>query len=204
MARLHELLFDGPRSPVAAMVRKYLSRCEGYRRLLQSTTDETDLLNDVFIALVRTLEAGQYRGAEARPFAFVKTIATRLIRQQALRGRTRAIHTARGSADDECDPIQRVADDTTENPEQAFDRDQIAAWVARLGARLSEAERWMLRARYAERCSHEQIAARLGKPSAGASRIGLLRVHRRIERMIQEMPGCEGTLRGAMARLAAA
>ena len=184
---IYRLLFAGPGSPVAAMIRKYLSRCDGYRRLLQSTADETDLMNDTFVALVHALEAGQYSGEQASPFGFVKTIAIRWIRGQALRGRTRAKHTSRLQRDDQIDPVELVQE-----------------WTERLASRLSESDRNVLRARYTEDLSHEAIAKRLGKPSAGASRIGLMRIHRRIEEMIRDMPGCESLLRGAMTRLAAA
>ncbi len=201
---IYRLLFAGPGSPVAAMIRKYLSRCDGYRRLLQSTADETDLMNDTFVALVHALEAGQYSGEQASPFGFVKTIAIRWIRGQALRGRTRAKHTSRLQRDDQIDPVELVPDGPSADPSIAFDQGQVKEWTERLASRLSESDRNVLRARYTEDLSHEAIAKRLGKPSAGASRIGLMRIHRRIEEMIRDMPGCESLLRGAMTRLAAA
>lgn len=199
-ARIYQLLFNGPGSPVAGMVRRYLATCPGFRRYLQSTTEELDLCHDIYLALIRALQRGAYQGHTENPHGFVKTIAVRQIRGLGRRAQTRWQQRAHVNPEGDGDPLERVVD-CSQSPAADLDRQQISQSIDWVTARLATTDRYILWARYVEELSHSEIARRAGKPSSSASRVGLMRAQKRARKLFESHPRMLMNLHGALSRV---
>jgi RNA polymerase sigma factor (sigma-70 family) len=197
--RVYHLLFNGTRSPVAAMIRHYLAVCPGFRRYLQSTVEEADLRHDIYLQLFHALQRGGYRGERTNPHGFVKTIAVRYIRGLGRLAQTRRCHQAPAEPDGPPDPMDRLAD-YRQSPRADLDHQWISCSVDWVTSQLSATDRCILRARYVEDLSHEEIARRAGKPSSCAARVGLMRAQRRARKLLADRPQLVVMLQGALSR----
>jgi DNA-directed RNA polymerase specialized sigma24 family protein len=200
--RVYRLLFNGPGSPVAGMIRRYLASCPGFRRYLQATTDESDLRHDVYLALFRSLERGGYRGTVTNPHGFVKTIAIRHVRGLGRRAQTRWKQRAHADPANEYDPLDQVVD-STQSPAADLARTHIAGSIGWVTARMTATDRYILWARYVENLSHAEIAQRAGKPSSSAARVGLMRAHRRARKLFENHPQMAADLLNSLQRVEA-
>ncbi len=171
-----------------ALVEAYSTRLYGYfYRLTGARHDAEDLLQEVFVRLVRTI--GDYRH-DGRFDAWLFRMATNLVRD-----RVRRIRAARSAgldgavgADGEGtlparqDPLVPDPADAVQQSEQ-FDRLQSAI------DRLPDGEREVILLRHFSQLSFRQIADVMGTPLGTA----LARAHRglaRLRELMSDGPGC--------------
>lgn len=164
-----------------ALVDRYSVRLYGYLyRLTGSRTDAEDLLQELFIRVVRMI--GRYEH-DGRFDAWLFRIATNLVRDRARRART-GVPTLTGNTDD--GHLQDVAvDPESSDPSRGL---QTAEEVDRLQwalGQLPEAEREVVMLRHFSDLSFRDIAEVMGTPLGTA----LARAHRGLAKLRELMKG---------------
>ncbi|HOB74391.1 MAG TPA: sigma-70 family RNA polymerase sigma factor [Phycisphaerae bacterium] len=166
-----------------ALINAYATRLYGYfYRLTGSRHDAEDLLQEVFVRLVRMI--GHYEH-DGRFDGWLFRIATNLVRDQARRAKTRLIGeglhawqdgSERRGFHERPDPMARQP---SESLEQAEDADRLQ-WAI---AQLPEAEREVILLRHFAQLSFREIAEQMGTPLGTA----LARAHRGLARLRELM-----------------
>jgi RNA polymerase sigma-70 factor (ECF subfamily) len=149
-----------------ALVEQYSSRLYGYLyRLVGSRTEAEDLLQEVFVRLVKTI--GKYRH-DGRFDGWLFRIATNLVRDRVRRSRSRP---AGGDAEVLRDlAADGPASDPAARVRLAEERDRLQ-WALE---QLSPAEREVVMLRHFTELSFKEIAEMMGTPVGTA----LARAHR--------------------------
>lgn len=161
------------------LVDAYARRVFGYLyRMTGSRADAEDLLQEVFLRLVRTIGDYQHDG---RFEAWLFRIGTNLVRDRLRRQRTqRTVHLGLGGRDGdgqlaESDLPAARDHDPSARLAQAEDLDRLQAALAQL----SEPERQVVMLRHFSQLSFKEIAEAMGTPIGTA----LARAHRGLSRL---------------------
>jgi RNA polymerase sigma-70 factor (ECF subfamily) len=181
---------DGDRAAVEILSARYRLRLERWAtgrlpRRARDLLDTDDLVQDVLIRTMRKVD-----GFSPRTMGGFTSYV-----RQALKNRIR----------DELRRVRRTPerielDDAYEDPgltplEDAIGRDQAERYEAAL-LRLRDADREAVVARIEMRCSYEEIADLLKKPSANTARMTVVRA---LERLVREMSGANADAPGPSA-----
>ena len=180
------------RDPAAfdTLVELYGSRLYGYfYRLTGSRHDADDLLQELFVRLVRVLP--QYED-DGRFDGWIFRIATNLVRDRVRRSRkSRAagMPTAAGSGPDDPDVLANVADPAVSDPSGGLEREEQLDQLQWAIAQLPEGERQVILLRHFSQMSFREIADEMGTPLGTA----LARAHRGLAhlRQLVEQPDSE-------------
>lgn len=174
------------REPAAfdALVTAYSARLYGYfYRLTGSRHDAEDLLQEVFVRLVRTI--GRYEHA-GRFEGWLFRIATNLVRDRVRRSKTSlsaggqaGLRASHGEAESVRERLDLVADGPSVSLERAEDIDQLQRAIGQL----PEAEREVILLRHFSQLSFREIAEQMGTPLGTA----LARAHRGLARLRELM-----------------
>jgi len=177
-AELTVLIGRAQRREAAAfdeLVDLYASRLYGYfYRLTANREDAEDLLQELFVRLVRMIEHYEHDG---RFDGWVFRIATNLLRDRVRRSRkTRAAGLDLGSPveSDESDPLGNLPDASTPRPMESLDRAEQADRLQWAIGQLGESEREVIVLRHFSQLSFREIADQMGTPLGTA----LARAHR--------------------------
>jgi RNA polymerase sigma-70 factor (ECF subfamily) len=171
----------------AALIDAYNRPLYGFLyRLTGNRDDADDLLQEVFVRLVRTIDRYEHDG---RFEAWVFRIALNLARDRIRRVRKSPIVPAseRGWNDDddlERQPLDQAADDQMTPDERAELTDEMDRLQGAL-AQLGEAEREVIMLRHFSAMSFGDIARLMGTPLGTA----LARSHRGLRRLREIMEG---------------
>lgn len=177
------------REPAAfdVLVETYSARLYGFfYRLTGSRHDAEDLLQELFVRLVRTI--GHYEH-DGRFDGWLFRIATNLVRDRVRRSRKgRAIRGEAGAADDEeGGPLEQRPDLSAPPPTESLERaEQIDRMQAAI-AQLPEGEREVILLRHFSQLSFREIAELMDTPLGTA----LARAHRGLARLRELMGGSE-------------
>lgn len=175
--------------PVAfdALVDAYSSRLYGYfYRLTGARHDAEDLLQEVFVRLVRTI--GDYRH-DGRFDAWLFRMATNLVRDRVRRiraARSAGLDAGAGAQDGGTLPQQR--DLRTPDPAEALQRSEQIDRLQAAIDRLPDAEREVILLRHFSQLSFRQIAEVMDTPLGTA----LARAHRglaHLRELMSDEPG---------------
>ena len=174
------------RDPAAfdAIVETYSTRLYGYfYRLTGSRHDAEDLLQELFVRVVRTIDRYEHDG---RFEAWLFRIATNLVRDRVRRiKRSGGIGHPIRSDGGESDPLDEVADDDGEAPGEAMDRSDRLDRLQRAIDQLPEAEREVILLRHFSQMPFKEVADLMGTPLGTA----LARGHRGLARLREIMSG---------------
>jgi RNA polymerase sigma-70 factor (ECF subfamily) len=174
----------GDAQALHGLVDRYSSRLFGFLfRLCGRRNEAEDLMQEVFVRIVRTIE--RYRD-DGRFEAWLFRIAANLVRDSIRRRRRRPTQIGPDANDDD-DPLDRAAD-SAGPPEAAL---ETAEEVARLNAalqRLPDAEREVIMLRHFSDLSFKEVADIMGTPIGTA----LARSHRALRRLKELMEAGEG------------
>lgn len=173
------------REPAAfdALVTAYGARLYGYfYRLTGSRHDAEDLLQEVFVRLVRMI--GQYEH-DGRFEGWLFRIATNLVRDRVRRSKV-SRPTSDGSARDahgEAEPLSERADPAGEVPSASLELAEDIDRLQQAIEQLPEAEREVILLRHFSQLSFRDIAEQMGTPLGTA----LARAHRGLARLRELM-----------------
>ncbi len=175
--RREAVAFDG-------LVEAYGPRLYGYfYRLTGSRHDAEDLLQELFVRLVRMID--QYEHSD-RFDGWVFRIATNLARDRVRRSkRAGGLQAPRGTALDEPDPLHEMPDTSAGQPGDAVQRTEQLdrlQWAIR---QLPEAERQVILLRHFSQMPFREIAEIMETPLGTA----LARAHRGLARLRELMTG---------------
>lgn len=162
-----------------ALVEAYSSRLYGYLyRLTGSRIDAEDLLQDVFVRVVRMI--GRYEH-DGRFDAWLFRIAINLVRDRVRR--SRKITTGAGS-DEDSDYLQEIPDaPETSDPSQQMQLAESCDQLQRALNQLSGPEKEVIMLRHFSELSFKEIAELMGTPLGTA----LARAHRGLKRLRELM-----------------
>ncbi|HSW45588.1 MAG TPA: RNA polymerase sigma factor [Phycisphaerae bacterium] len=189
-AQIAELVARAQRADPAAfdeLVDAYSPRLYGYfYRLTGVRHDAEDLLQEVFVRLVRTI--GDYKH-DGRFDAWLFRMATNLVRDRVRRVRaSRGAGLAAATGGDGSSAWLQRPDPTASDPSEAVHRAEQVDRLQRAIARLSEAEREVILLRHFSQLSFRQIADAMGTPLGTA----LARAYRGLARLRELMNHEEG------------
>lgn len=172
------------REPAAfdALVETYSTRLYGYfYRLTGSRHDAEDLLQEVFVRLVRTI--GRYEHQD-RFDGWLFRIAANLARDRVRRAKRTADQRGRHRAGGEkTDRLDEMADDSVGEPADAMDRTEQIDRLQQAIEQLPEAERQVILLRHFSHMSFREIAETMDTPLGTA----LARAHRGLARLRETM-----------------
>jgi RNA polymerase sigma-70 factor, ECF subfamily len=171
------------REPAAfdALVEIYSPRLYGYfYRLTGLREDAEDLLQEVFVRLVRMIGRYQHDG---RFDAWIFRIATNLVRDRVRRHKRGGSPIQSGAEPGDAGPLDELADDSADRPEDALDRSEEIDRLQRALARLPAGEREVILLRHFSQLSFKQVAEVMGTPLGTA----LARAHRGLARLRELM-----------------
>ncbi|MBP7935662.1 MAG: sigma-70 family RNA polymerase sigma factor [Phycisphaerae bacterium] len=164
------------------LIEAYSDRLYGYfYRLTGRRDDADDLLQDLFVRLVRRIGEYQHDG---RFDAWLFRIATNLVRdrvRRARRARTTALDQDEG--DEEAGLLARLPDPSAEDPGELVPRSEQVDRLQGAIERLSAGEREVIVLRHFSRMSFREIADVMGTPLGTA----LARAHRGLSRLRELM-----------------
>lgn len=168
-----------------ALIDLYGRRLYGYLyRLTGSRVASEDLLQEVFVRVVRTIEQYTHDG---RFDGWVFRIATNLVRDRVRKARRRqTVQTESSISERDGDgslALAHVADARGERPDEAMDRAEQIDRMQRAIAELPEAEREVICLRHFGQMSFKEIADQMGTPLGTA----LARGHRGLARLRELM-----------------
>lgn len=165
-----------------ALVETYSTRLYGYfYRLTGSRHDAEDLLQEVFVRLVRMI--GQYQHQD-RFDGWLFRIAANLVRDRVRRSRrTAGIRPRGGVSEAEADPLEEVPDLAAEPPEGGMDRAEQVDRLQQAIEQLPEPERQVILLRHFSQLSFREIAEVMGTPLGTA----LARAHRGLAKLRELM-----------------
>ncbi|GMU23759.1 MAG: hypothetical protein AMXMBFR13_38370 [Phycisphaerae bacterium] len=167
-----------------ALVEIYATRLYGYfYRLTGSRHDAEDLLQELFVRLVRMI--GRYEH-DGRFDGWLFRIATNLVRDRVRRARQVKVirwEPAPGAELEEADPLASRPDPLACDPRDGLERSEQVDSMQRALARLPEAEREVLLLRHFSQLSFREIAELMGTPLGTA----LARAHRGLARLREMM-----------------
>jgi RNA polymerase sigma-70 factor (ECF subfamily) len=177
-AVLSDLIGRAQRREPAAfdeLVELYASRLYGYfYRLTGSREDAEDLLQELFVRVVRTIEQYEHDG---RFEGWIFRIATNLVRDRVRRARkSKALgvdHPAGGDLADRAG-LANLADAGMPQPEHRLDRAEQVDRLQWALTQLGESERQVILLRHFSQLSFREIAEQMGTPLGTA----LARAHR--------------------------
>ncbi len=173
------------REPAAfdTLIETYSARLYGYfYRLTGSRDDAEDLLQEVFVRLVRTIERYEHDG---RFDAWLFRIATNLVRDRVRRMKTRRAAGANGQGigPDDADALSHAADETAADPGDSLGRRESLDRMQAAVELLPDAEREVIMLRHFSQLSFREIADTMGTPLGTA----LARGHRGLKRLRELM-----------------
>jgi RNA polymerase sigma-70 factor (ECF subfamily) len=167
-----------------ALVEIYATRLYGYfYRLTGSRHDAEDLLQELFVRLVRMI--GRYEH-DGRFDGWLFRIATNLVRDRVRRARQVKVvrwEPVPGAELEEADPLASRPDPLACDPRDRLERSEQVDCMQRALARLPEAEREVLLLRHFSQLSFREIAELMGTPLGTA----LARAHRGLARLREMM-----------------
>lgn len=177
------------REPAAfdALVDAYSPRLYGYfYRLTGSQADAEDLLQEVFVRLVRMIGRYEHNG---RFEGWLFRIATNLVRDRVRRSRAgiTLVQESDGPSPESGRPLASFPDHNGEDPGAAIVRSEEADRLQQAIGRLPEAEREVILLRHFSQMSFRDIADAMETPLGTA----LARAHRALGRL-REMMGADG------------
>jgi RNA polymerase sigma-70 factor, ECF subfamily len=174
------------REPAAfdALVTAYGDRLYGYfYRLTGSRHDAEDLLQEVFIRLVRMIGRYQHDG---RFEGWLFRIATNLVRDRVRRsktGRPAADSSGARGARGEAESMGERPDPAAERPSASLERAENIDRLQQAIGELPEAEREVILLRHFAQLSFKEIAEQMGTPLGTA----LARAHRGLAKLRELM-----------------
>jgi RNA polymerase sigma-70 factor (ECF subfamily) len=172
------------RDPAAfdALVQAYSTRLYGYfYRLTGARDDAEDLLQEVFLRLVRMI--GEYRH-DGRFDAWLFRIATNLVRDRLRRAKKApAVGPGLSQAGGENAALSQQPDRMSPDPSEGVHRAEQVDELQRAIGQLPEAEREVILLRHFSQMSFRQVADVMGTPLGTA----LARAHRGLLRLRQLM-----------------
>lgn len=185
-ADLAEVIRRAQRREAAAfdvLVETYSTRLYGYfYRLTGSRHDAEDLLQEVFVRVVRMI--GQYEHQDKFD-GWLFRIAANLVRDRVRRARHVSGVRLRGPASETGgDPLDEVADKAADGPDGSMQRAEEAESLQRAVGQLPEPERQVILLRHFSQLSFREIAEIMGTPLGTA----LARAHRGLAKL-REMMG---------------
>jgi RNA polymerase sigma-70 factor (ECF subfamily) len=180
-AQLADLIRRAQRREPAAfdtLVEAYSARLYGYfYRLTGSRHDAEDLLQELFLRLVRMIGGYEHDG---RFDGWVFRIATNLVRDRVRRAKTAGGgQTAPRVGADEVRSIEEHPDVAAAEPTQEMHRAEQIDQLQQAIARLPDAEREVILLRHFSQMSFREIADVMGTPLGTA----LARAHRGLARL---------------------
>jgi RNA polymerase sigma-70 factor (ECF subfamily) len=183
-ATLTDLIARAQRREPAAfdeLVDLYSASLYGYFcRLTGSRHDAEDLLQELFVRVVRMIEQYEHDG---RFEAWLFRIATNLIRDRVRRvKRTPGLGAQPRKAEDG-DPLEELPDAATDQPDGALDRAEQIDRLQTALAQLPEAEREVIMLRHFSQLPFKEVADAMGTPLGTA----LARAHRGLARLRELM-----------------
>ena len=168
------------REPAAfdELVEAYSKRLYGYfYRLVGSRQDAEDLLQEVFVRLVRTISQYEHDG---RFEAWLFRIAANLVRDRVRRSqRSRGLDRGTGMAEAAIDPFDQVPDRIDERPDHGLDRAEQVDRLQQAVDQLPGPEREVVLLRHFSGMSFKEVAEVMGTPLGTA----LARAHRGLARL---------------------
>jgi len=172
------------REPAAfdALVETYSTRLYGYfYRLTGSRHDAEDLLQELFVRLVRMIDQYEHEG---RFDGWLFRIATNLIRDRVRRSKRAAGHRAAdGSGRESAGSLDELPDTSAAGPADAMERsERLDRLQAALG-QLPEAEREVILLRHFSQMPFKEVADTMGTPIGTA----LARAHRGLAKLRELM-----------------
>jgi RNA polymerase sigma-70 factor (ECF subfamily) len=175
----------GEKSALEELVDAYGPRVYGYLyRLLDDRQEAEDLLQDVFVRLVRGI--GSYKHRENFD-AWIFRIATNLVRDRVRRRQRRPVFVA---TDDDIEPRAPLLGlrDSSPNPSETMERHEEIDRLGRALNRLSDDEREVIVLRHFSQLSFKEIAGLLGAPVGTV----LAKAHRTLAKLRKLMEAAEG------------
>jgi RNA polymerase sigma-70 factor (ECF subfamily) len=169
-----------------ALVEAYSTRLYGYfYRLTGSRHDAEDLLQELFVRLVRMI--GQYEHG-GRFDSWIFRIATNLARDRLRRvqvARSAGLQTSgrAGEDEDNRDPLVNYPDGAAKHPSERMQQSEEADCLQRAIEQLPEHEREVILMRHFSEMPFKEIAEALGVPLGTA----LARGHRGLSRLREIM-----------------
>jgi RNA polymerase sigma-70 factor, ECF subfamily len=172
------------REPAAfdALVEAYSPRLYGYfYRLTGLREDAEDLLQEVFVRLVRMIDRYEHDG---RFDAWLFRIATNLVRDRVRRQKRASGAPFAGLIDpDQPGSIEELPDRSSVRPQDALDHAEDVDRLQRALSRLPEGEREVILLRHFSQMSFKEVAETMGTPLGTA----LARAHRGLARLRELM-----------------
>jgi len=174
------------REPAAfdALINAYSARLYGYfYRLTGSRHDAEDLLQEVFIRLVRMIQRYQHDG---RFEGWLFRIATNLVRDRVRRsktGRLAADPAGTRGGRNEAESMGDQPDPAAERPSASLERAENIDRLQQAIGELPEAEREVILLRHFAQLSFREIAEQMGTPLGTA----LARAHRGLAKLRELM-----------------
>jgi RNA polymerase sigma-70 factor (ECF subfamily) len=168
-----------------ALVGAYSPRLYGYfYRLTGSAHDAEDLLQEVFVRLVRVI--GQYEHGD-RFDGWLFRIAANLARDRVRRVRRRQAVQSAGAATEDGGPLEAVADPDGTSPDGVLERSEELDRLQAAIDRLPDPERQVILLRHFSQLSFREIAEIMETPLGTA----LARGHRGLARLREIMDAHE-------------
>lgn len=168
-----------------ALIDAYSRRLYGYLyRLTGSRQAAEDLLQDVFVRVVRTIDQYTHDG---RFDGWIFRIATNLVRDRVRKARRRSAVQNESSISETDGEVAlilaNVADGRGERPDEAMDRTEQIDRMQQAIAELPDGEREVICLRHFGQMSFKEIAEEMGTPLGTA----LARAHRGLARLRERM-----------------
>lgn len=187
--RIAEVIARAQKRDAAAfdvLIEAYSDRLYGYfYRLTGRRDDADDLLQDLFVRLVRRIGEYQHDG---RFEAWLFRIATNLVRDRVRRARrARTAVLDQDDGDDDAGLLARLPDRSAEDPAEVVPRSEQVDRLQEAIEQLPDGEREVIVLRHFSQMSFRGIAEVMGTPLGTA----LARAHRGLSRLRQLMDGEE-------------
>lgn len=183
-AQIADLVARAQRGDAAAfdaLVVAYSPRLYGYfYRLTGARHDAEDLLQEVFVRLVRNIGVYEHEG---RFDAWLFRMATNLVRDRVRRGRASRAAGLEPAGGRGAEVLDDEPDHGAADPAEAVHRAEQVDLLQRAIGQLSEAEREVVLLRHFSQLSFRQIAEAMGTPLGTA----LARAHRGLARLRELM-----------------
>ncbi|UCD28131.1 MAG: RNA polymerase sigma factor [Planctomycetota bacterium] len=170
------------RDPAAydALVEEYGSRLYGYfYRLTGSQHDAEDLLQELFVRLVRMIGKYQHQGRfEGWLFRIAMNLVRDRVRQQK-KSKSAGLIPQAQTTTETGDPLADICDSSAEQPQEALHRAEQIDRMQQAIEQLPEFEREVIFMRHFSQMSFREIAEATGVPLGTA----LARAHRGLARL---------------------